>query len=84
MNSTSIGFYLDTTKTNVVTMGQVMLPFEMYFPKNHGENELRISKALSERNTFDKEITFKEKDRLQIVFNNNSESIEEVMEFEFE
>ena len=67
----------------VVIEGQAILPCDMFVHKNYEENQLTISKALAEKSIFDKDIRYKEKDRLEIVINNNSDNIEEIMEFDF-
>lgn len=68
---------------NLDLLGEVMLPFDKSTP-NYIENGLKISKALAKTESFDKQIAFKEKDRLQIVLNNTNENSDEVMEYEFE
>lgn len=60
-------------------LGELRLPLDEFTP-NYIENGINISKALTKTDCFDKPITFKEKDRLQIVLNNN----DEVMVFEYE
>jgi hypothetical protein len=54
------------------------------FNTNYMENQFNISNALSKEATCDKQISFKAKDRLEVVLNNNSENSDEVMTFEFE
>ncbi len=68
---------------NLIVMGQFM-PSENKFTDNYQQNELKISNALNEAESFDKPISFRQKDRLQIVLNNAIENIRDKMEFEFE
>ncbi len=63
---------------NFDAIGEVRLPFDKA-ESNYIENGIKILNALSIKESFDKQISFKEKDRLQIVLNNNSENSDEVM-----
>ncbi len=61
-------------------IGEVQIPYDEFLP-NYYENRIKISKALTKANCFDKPITFNEKDRLQIVVNNTNEAM--VFEYEY-
>jgi len=68
---------------NSITFGTILPPLDK-FSKNYIKNQFKISNALLEKEAFDKPINFKEKDRLQIVINNNADHYKDTMQFDFE